>query len=324
MKAKDLDFHFERHEFRGLPDYYLAPEGFIGNKESCAICGKEFGENEESNYVVTNAWDAYGVASKGWPVKLCLYRIFAYNVCDGCKPKIADGQGKLDLLHTIGKAPGIKDWDTEMSFTSVTVDTTGRPADSYNFYVEDPLEDIWTTDEDRKTYYFCKKQPKTLESAKQIGKRMTYHDYQVQIGELDAYETLKEDTETAIEEADIANDWNENAKAARERKDGSFLDRDAEKYAAEAAFKAARAKDLSERLKKMEKEMAEAAAKAQAEKASASAEPSSSASGSGGKRFWKDWGIVKKILYVILNLYTFCIPVILHFVLKFVKSKSQK
>ena len=42
-------------------------------------------------------------------------------------------------------------------------------------------------------------------------------------------------------------------------------------------------------------------------------------------RFWKDWSLLKKILYVILNMCTYCIPIILHFILviskKFLKKK---
>ena len=31
------------------------------------------------------------------------------------------------------------------------------------------------------------------------------------------------------------------------------------------------------------------------------------------KRFWKDWSLVKKLLYVILNMCTYCSPLVLHF-----------
>lgn len=40
----------------------------------------------------------------------------------------------------------------------------------------------------------------------------------------------------------------------------------------------------------------------------------------GPQKFWIDWGMGKKIGYVILNLYTFCIPVILHFVIVAIKK----
>ena len=42
------------------------------------------------------------------------------------------------------------------------------------------------------------------------------------------------------------------------------------------------------------------------------------------KRFWKDWGLIKKILYIILNLYTFCIPLIFHIIHSFAKKKFDK
>ena len=38
------------------------------------------------------------------------------------------------------------------------------------------------------------------------------------------------------------------------------------------------------------------------------------------KRFWKDWSLVKKLLYVILNMCTYCIPLVLHFALVIVKK----
>lgn len=41
------------------------------------------------------------------------------------------------------------------------------------------------------------------------------------------------------------------------------------------------------------------------------------------KRFWKDWGLIKKILYIILNLYTFCIPFIFHLIQSFFKKNDN-
>ncbi len=38
------------------------------------------------------------------------------------------------------------------------------------------------------------------------------------------------------------------------------------------------------------------------------------------KEWWKDWNLIKKILYVILNIYTLLIPLILHFVITGVKA----
>lgn len=42
------------------------------------------------------------------------------------------------------------------------------------------------------------------------------------------------------------------------------------------------------------------------------------------KRFWKDWSLVKKILYVILNMCTYCIPLVLHFAFVIVKKIIKK
>lgn len=42
------------------------------------------------------------------------------------------------------------------------------------------------------------------------------------------------------------------------------------------------------------------------------------------KRFWKDWGIGKKILFVILNLCTYCIPVILYLIIRLLKKLVEK
>lgn len=44
----------------------------------------------------------------------------------------------------------------------------------------------------------------------------------------------------------------------------------------------------------------------------------------GPKKFWKDWGIGKKVGYVILNIYTFCIPVIIHVIVFFVQRALNK
>lgn len=41
-------------------------------------------------------------------------------------------------------------------------------------------------------------------------------------------------------------------------------------------------------------------------------------------RFWKDWSLLKKILYVILNMCTYCIPIILHFILVILKKFLKK
>ena len=41
-------------------------------------------------------------------------------------------------------------------------------------------------------------------------------------------------------------------------------------------------------------------------------------------RFWKDWSLLKKILYVILNIYTFCIPVIIHIIVFFIQRALNK
>lgn len=41
------------------------------------------------------------------------------------------------------------------------------------------------------------------------------------------------------------------------------------------------------------------------------------------KRFWKDWGLIKKNLYIILNLYTFCIPFIFHLIQSFFKKNDN-
>ena len=80
---------------------------------------------------------------------------------------------------------------------------------------------------------------------------------------------------------------------------------------------------------KIEEAAQKAAEREQKESAVAEAAPrvqpaAHSASADGTNRFWTDWGTGKKILYVILNLYTFCIPLILHFVLKFVKKALGK
>lgn len=42
------------------------------------------------------------------------------------------------------------------------------------------------------------------------------------------------------------------------------------------------------------------------------------------KRFWKDWSLVKKLLYVILNMCTYCIPLVLHFAFVIVKKIIKK
>ncbi len=42
------------------------------------------------------------------------------------------------------------------------------------------------------------------------------------------------------------------------------------------------------------------------------------------ERFWTDWGKGKKIGYVILNIYTLCIPLIIHIIVFFVKKASNK
>ena len=42
------------------------------------------------------------------------------------------------------------------------------------------------------------------------------------------------------------------------------------------------------------------------------------------KRFWKDWSLLKKIMYVILNMCTYCIPIILHFILVILKKFLKK
>ena len=44
----------------------------------------------------------------------------------------------------------------------------------------------------------------------------------------------------------------------------------------------------------------------------------------GPKKFWKDWGTGKKVGYVILNIYTFCIPVIIHVIVFFVQRALNK
>lgn len=44
----------------------------------------------------------------------------------------------------------------------------------------------------------------------------------------------------------------------------------------------------------------------------------------GPQKFWIDWGMGKKIGYVILNLYTFCIPVIIHVIAFFVQRALNK
>lgn len=49
-----------------------------------------------------------------------------------------------------------------------------------------------------------------------------------------------------------------------------------------------------------------------------------SASSTGQKRFWTDWGTGKKVGYVILNIYTFCIPVIIHIIVFFIQRALNK